>query len=308
MEKQELSKKLKDSFLALDFNFVYFAHRPFGFLFPEFMHLRVDNIGFEYPRLPVLQQLSFEVPRGEFLSILGPNGSGKSTLLRLLAGILIPAEGEIKLQDRPVRSFTRKELARQVSYVPQETPWLFPFTVMEVVLMGRTPFGGRFGFEGREDIRITEEIMARTDIGHLADKPITAISGGERQRVLLARALVQQPSLLLLDEPNAHLDLSHQGDMFAILSRYRKEAQTTVLWVSHDLNLAASFSDRVLLLSATRGQASRLAALGPPAEVLTEQTIRSVFDASVSVDRHHVTGRPRIVLNTTLQQSQGTGP
>jgi iron complex transport system ATP-binding protein len=264
------------------------------------MHVRVDNIGFEYPRLPVLNNISFEIPRGEFLSILGPNGSGKSTLLRLIARILLPGHGRILLDEKSLNLYTRKELARQVGYVPQETHWLFPFTVMEVVLMGRSPYIGRLGFESREDIDLCRGIMKRTDIEDLAEKPITAISGGERQRVLIARALAQQPSLLLLDEPNAHLDLSHQAGIFQILADYRREHQVTVVWVSHDLNLAASFSDRVLMLARTDESGSRIEAIGAAHEVLTGDMIKKVFDASVTVDRHPGTGKPRIFLDSAI--------
>ncbi len=280
--------------------FPYFAHRLFtaADLFPEDpMHVRVNNIGFEYPRLPVLNNISFDIPRGDFLSILGPNGTGKSTLLRILARILLPGRGKILLEDNPLSSFTRKELARKVGYVPQETPWLFPFTVMEVVLMGRSPYIGRWGFENRADIDLCRDIMRRMDIEELAEKPITAISGGERQRVLIGRALAQQPSLLLLDEPNAHLDLSHQAGIFEILADYRREHGVTIVWVSHDLNLAASFSERVLVLTRERESGSRIAAIGSPVEVLTGAMIHRVFDASVTVDLHPVTARPRIYLD-----------
>lgn len=264
------------------------------------MHVRVDNIGFEYPRLPVLNNISFDIPRGDFLSILGPNGSGKSTLLRLMARILLPGHGKILLENIPLNSYSRKELARKVGYVPQETHWLFPFTVMEVVLMGRSPYIGRWGFESKVDIDLCRDIMRRTDIEGLAEKPITAISGGERQRVLIARALAQQPSLLLLDEPNAHLDLSHQAGIFEILADYRREHQVTIVWVSHDLNLAASFSERVLVLAREHESEARIAAIGSPMEVLTDAMIRNVFDASVTIDRHPTTGRPRIYLDPVL--------
>ncbi len=268
------------------------------------MHVRIDNIGFEYPRLPVLNNITFDIPRGDFLSIIGPNGSGKSTLLRLMARILLPREGRILLEDKPLNSFTRKELARRVGFVPQEAHWLFPFTVMEVVLMGRSPYIGRLGFESREDIDLCRDIMRRTDIEGLAGKPITAISGGERQRVLIARALAQQPSLLLLDEPNAHLDLSHQAGIFEILADYRREHGVSVVWVSHDLNLAASFSDRVLVLVRAHETGSRVAAIGTPVDVLTGDMIKKVFDASVTVDRHPGTGKPRIFLDTAVFHSR----
>ena len=262
------------------------------------MHVRVENISFDYPGLPVLEDVTLGIPRGEFLSILGPNGSGKSTLLRIIARIILPRQGRVFLDDRPLSSFSRRQLAREIGYVPQEAHWLFPFTVMEVVLMGRTPHSSSIGFESRRDIEVSREIMGLTDIGHLAEKPITAISGGERQRVLIARALVQEPSLLLLDEPNAHLDLSHQADIFRILSGYRRERNLTIVWVSHDLNLAAAYSTRVLLLGGEARTASRVAALGTPGEVLTAETIRRVFHAEVTVEPHPASNRPRIFLNS----------
>jgi iron complex transport system ATP-binding protein len=265
------------------------------------MHVRVENICFDYPGLPVLNEVSLAVPRGEFLSILGPNGSGKSTLLRIIARTILPREGAVFLEDRPLNTFSRRHLAKHMGYVPQETHWLFPFTVMEVVLMGRTPFTRAMGFESRHDVEIAREVMKLTDIDHLADKPITSISGGERQRVLIARALVQEPSLLLLDEPNAHLDLSHQSDIFRILSGLHRDRNLTIIWVSHDLNLAAAYSSRVLLLGGAPGNPSRVVALGPPGEVLTADAIKNVFRAEVTVDSHPRSSRPRIFLNSFYQ-------
>ncbi len=267
------------------------------------MNLRVDHVAFRYPDLPVLRDVSFDVPSGDFLSLLGPNGSGKSTLLKLLNRILLPEEGTILLGDRPLNTLRRSEIARTVAYVPQDGLWVFPFTVLEVVLMGRSPFIGRFGFEGANDIELAHAVMNLVDIDHLAMKPITALSGGERQRVLIARALCQRPRILLLDEPNAHLDIAHQIDIFQILRR-EHEKGLTILSVSHDLNLAATFSRRIMLLAPqhlgpaaepdhgrerrafqSQAEGSTIVALGTPEEVLTESNIQSVFHARVLVDR-----------------------
>lgn len=261
------------------------------------MQIRIENISFSYPSNPVLDCVSLDIRDGEILSILGPNGSGKSTLLRLITRILLPDQGSIFLEGRPLASFGRRELARMIGYVPQEVPWLFPFTVMEVVLMGRAPHLGRLGFESERDVAVCRAIMDMTDISSLADKPITAISGGERQRVLIARALAQEPSALLLDEPNAHLDLSHQLEVLQTLRRLNRDRKLTIAFVSHDLNLAAGFSDRILFLSAKGAGGATIAAAGPPAEVLTSETIREVFGVPVSVDRDTTTGRPRITLH-----------
>lgn len=263
------------------------------------MHVTARNITFGYDPVPVvLNDVSFDVPPGEFLSIAGPNGSGKSTLLRLLAGILQPRQGTLFLNQKPYGAFTRRERARRIAFVPQDADWLFPFTVMEMVLMGRTPYVGRWGFERAEDIRRCEQALEWTDITHLADKPVTAISGGERRRTLIARALAQEPALLLLDEPNAHLDLSHQLDVFRILQRLHRERRLTIFCVSHDLNLAASFSTSVMMLmEAGTGRGSTIVAHGTPEEVLTEPMMERVFRTRVLVDRHPRTHRPRISLD-----------
>ncbi|MBI3111128.1 MAG: ABC transporter ATP-binding protein [Ignavibacteriales bacterium] len=280
------------------------------------MNLRVDHIAFRYHDLPVLRDVSFDVPSGDFLSLLGPNGSGKSTLLKLLNRILLPGEGNISLGDRPLNTLRRSDIARTVAYVPQDGLWVFPFTVLEVVLMGRSPYLSRFGFEGANDIELAHAVMSLVDIDHLAMKPITALSGGERQRVLIARALCQQPRILLLDEPNAHLDIAHQIDIFQILRR-EHEKGLTILSVSHDLNLAATFSKRIMLLAPQhpdpgpagesadgrerrpfqrRAAGSTIVALGTPEDVLTESNIQSVFHARVLVDRHPQASSIRISL------------
>jgi len=259
------------------------------------MSIQVSDLSFGYPRWPVLINISFRAAEGEFMSVLGPNGSGKSTLLRLLARILLPEKGSITLEDQPLAGFERNQLARMIGYVPQETNWFFPFTVMEVVLMGRSPYVGRWGFENAEDIWQAKLAMEQTDIANLAQKPITAISGGERQRVLIARALAQRPRILLLDEPNAHLDLSHQIDVFRILRKQQREQALTIVSVSHDLNLAAAYSTSILLLgSDSTGAANTVVAAGSPGEVLTPDRIRNVFHTDVLIDRSDPKGPLRI--------------
>lgn len=229
--------------------------------------------------------------KGEFLSLVGPNGSGKSTLLRLLDRIVLPDEGTIHLGERNLESFSRTELARRIAFIPQDTAILFPFTVAEVVLMGRSPHTHGVLFENAADRHIAMEMMRQTDTLHLAQQPVTAISGGERQRVLIARALAQQPELLLMDEPNAHLDIAHQLDTFSLIKKLNLEQKLTVVCVSHDLNLAATFSDRIGILVC-----GSLTALGTPHEVLTENTIRAAFQTQVIVDRHPAKDAPRISL------------
>jgi iron complex transport system ATP-binding protein len=258
------------------------------------MHaLRVDAVSFSYhPATPILRDVSFTVRRGEFLSLIGPNGSGKSTLLRLLDRILLPDRGEISLGDRPLARFTRAELARRIAFVPQDGAPQFPFSVFEIVLMGRSPHTRGVLFENAADRAIAERMMELTDISHLHDQAITRLSGGERQRAYIARALAQQPEILLLDEPNAHLDISHQGDLFRLLRKLNTESGITIVSVSHDLNLAAAASDRIAML-----QEGTLAALGTPGEVLTREGIARVFRADVLIDPHPLRPGPRITVN-----------
>lgn len=296
------------AYLACDSVFPYFGCIAFPSVtsYPPIvslacrMSLRVEHVSFSYPNLSVLRDVSFDVPSGDFLSLLGPNGSGKSTLLRLLNRILLPHRGTVRLFERPLHEYKRGDLARAIAYVPQDGTWVFPFTVLEVVLMGRSPYVGRFGFENDRDVQIADEMMQLTDITHLANKPITALSGGERQRVLIARALCQQPKVLLLDEPNAHLDISHQIEVFQILRKQNEERGLTVLSVSHDLNLAAAFSKHVLLLApaeqAPEHEASTVVALGTPESVLTKSNIERVFRTHVLVDLHPETSSVRISL------------
>ena len=276
------------------------------------MTLSVENLSFHYPDIPVLRNISFDLPSGDFLSLLGPNGSGKSTLLRLLDRILLPQSGTITLDGHPLNEFSRRELAKRIAYVPQDTLWVFPYTVLEVVLMGRSPYVGRFGFENEQDLEIARETMHLTDIDHLADKLITGISGGERQRVLIARALSQQPQILLLDEPNAHLDISHQIEIFQILREQNELRNLTIVSVSHDLNLAAAFSKRTLLLAGTAMGGASIFAIGQPKDVLTRENIEQIYQTPVIVDQLPDSSAIRISLlplaNKKSKQSERITP
>lgn len=255
------------------------------------MSVKVQNISFWYDRELVLRDISFEVEQGEFASLIGPNGAGKTTLLKILNRLLIPQRGEVFVFDRNLNSYSRREIAKIIGFVPQDNVFIFSYTVLEVVLMGRTPYLKGIGFESKEDIEIALEVMNLTKIEHLADKPITSLSFGERQRVMIARALAQQPKIILLDEPNAHLDISHQIEIFALLKTLAEEKNVTIISVSHDLNLIASYSDKVMLLS--NGQ---ICSIGKPDVVLTMKNIKDVYGVDVIVDVNPATGRPRITL------------
>jgi iron complex transport system ATP-binding protein len=257
------------------------------------MHaLTVDNISFSYrPGFPTLKNVSLSIAQGEFVSLAGPNGSGKTTLLRLLDRIYLPEKGQILLSGQNLIRYSRSEIARRVAFVPQESGILFPFTVFEIILMGRSPHSRGTIFENKHDRQVAFDMMRLTDIAHLADHPVTSLSGGERQRVFIARALAQKPEIMLLDEPNAHLDIAHQIDVFNIIKKLNTESGLTVVSVSHDLNLAASYSDRIAML-----QSGSVAAIGTPEEVLTEARISEVFHTEVLVDRHPLGNTLRVTL------------
>jgi iron complex transport system ATP-binding protein len=265
--------------------------------------LAVENVSFGYtPDVPTLRNVLLDVHKGEFLGLIGPNGSGKTTLLRLLDRIYIPQNGHIRFNGRDINLLSRSEIAQQIAFVPQDTGPLFPFTVLEIVLMGRAPHSRGRAFENPRDRDIAAEMLSLTDVAHLAHQPITALSGGERQRVFIARALAQQPQLLLLDEPNAHLDIAHQIEIFDIIRKLNRGSGLTVISVSHDLNLAGAYSDRVAMMVC-----GAIAAVGTPEEVFTESLILDVFRTPVVVDRHPSGSVPRVTLVHSEQTSLWAG-
>lgn len=257
--------------------------------------LKVDQLSFSYRMMNnteggpswVLKEISFEIPPGEFLGVLGPNGSGKTTLIRLLAGALKPTRGGVDLFQRPLGQFSVKERARLMAVVPQELEVLFPFTTREVVLMGRWPYLKPFSWEGPQDDAAAEAAMRQTDCWRFASRPINEISGGEKERVLIARALAQEPKILLLDEPLTHLDLKHQVEIFQLLLRLNRENGLTLVMVLHDLNFAAAACRRILLL-----KNGNLVKWGDPREVMDQATIRDLFETEVLIGRNLETKRP----------------
>lgn len=252
--------------------------------------IRVENLHFAYDRRTVLQGLDLAVGPGEILAVLGPNGCGKSTLLRLLRGVLTPAVGKVLWQGREARLLGRRTMARLAAVVPQSPQVSFPYPVRELVAMGRFAHRSGFATATLADRQAVEQALALTDTLQLADRPATALSGGELQRVLLARALAQQAPVLLLDEAASQLDLDHRLELAELLVRLNRQEKTTVIQVSHDLDLAAEISHRVLLLAGD----GRPVALGPPAEVFTPANLRRVFRIEVGVERNPYTGAPRV--------------
>lgn len=253
--------------------------------------MELQSVSFRYRDDWVIRDLSFRIEKGEFIGIVGPNGSGKSTLLKLLHRLLSPQEGKIFIDGIDLRTMSRNQIARKMAVVAQETQLLFPFRVIEVVLMGRSPYLGHLMFERQKDLEIAKKVMAWTEVLPLADRLIDELSGGERKRVLIARALSQEPEILLLDEPTASLDIHHQIDFLELLHALNRERRLTVVMASHDMNLACEFCDRILLL-----QGGRIQALGPPQQVVTKEAIEEVYGCKVWVDENPVSRMPRITL------------
>lgn len=240
----------------------------------------VTDIHHAYGEYPVLKQITFNVEREDFFIIIGPNGSGKTTLLKILAGILPRQRGELDILGKSPDSMSRRRLAKTIAFVPQIATVNFPFTVAEVVLMGRSPHLGVLGLEGKRDRDIAEAAMAHTDVARLAHRRADSLSGGELQRVSIARAICQQPQILLLDEPTAALDLGHQIRVMDLMEKLKEKDQLTIIMVSHDVNLAAMYASRLLLL-----KAGEVVSQGVPDDVLTYQTLEKAYDCPLLVDQ-----------------------
>ncbi|MDD2605849.1 MAG: heme ABC transporter ATP-binding protein [Desulfobacteraceae bacterium] len=251
----------------------------------------LQAVWFAYGRQTVIEDLSLAIAEGDFFAVIGPNGSGKTTLLRLILGSLTPRAGDITVFGRPLAGYSRRELARRIALVPQGSVPVFSYAVEEIVRMGRAPHLGLLGFEAAEDLDEASRAIAAVGLQALARRPLDQLSGGEQQRVWIARALCQQPRLMLLDEPTAALDMGHQLQIMRLLARLRRERKMTVVMVSHDLNLAAMFATRMLLIHGGRAVCS-----GTPKEVLRPTHIRTAYGCEVLVDRHPQGDFPRLTL------------
>lgn len=252
--------------------------------------LSLRNNSLSYDGNMVVDGVSFTALHGEFFMILGPNGAGKSSLLKIIAGIEKTQSGQIDILGRPNTTYSTRELAKVVALVAQQAPIDFPFSVAETVLMGRSPHLGLLGVEGKKDYELVEEAMAFTGIEHLAGRRLDQLSGGERQRVMIARAICQEPEIILLDEPTTALDPAHQIKIMDLLERLRREKKTTVIMVSHDLNLAAMYSDRLMLL-----KSGRVIVIGTPAEVFTQEFIVKSYECDLLIDKNPLGNVPRVM-------------
>lgn len=257
------------------------------------MILEVSGVSCAYDGADALSDVTFRLSPGDFAAVAGPNGSGKSTLIRTLSRVLRPRLGSTLLDGNDLYTIPARQSAQAIAVLPQETLVEFEFTCEEIVLMGRAPHLGRFESEKERDRSVVREAMERTGTWELRHRPVVELSGGERQRVLLARAFAQEPRVLLLDEPTAHLDLSYQVQILRLVRALRDEKKTAVLASLHDLNLAAAYADRVVLLSKGRVQA-----VGSPVEVLIEPVLRPIFGPEVMVRPHPDTGGPLVLVRT----------
>lgn len=253
--------------------------------------IKVANINFAYTKTPILQNISFIVQKGDWLGLLGPNGSGKTTLLKCLSGILKPQSGTIELTEftdhkRTNEPTNQRTNALLIAVVPQETSITFPFTVAEIVLMGRQPYYKKFGFETAHDIKIAEDSMRLTDTWQFRNRQFNELSGGERQRVIIARALAQEPKILLLDEPTAFLDIRHQQDILKLLKKLNEECGLTIVSAMHDINLALLYCKTIALL-----KNGRILNIGSPNEVVTFANLKDVFETEVYVGINDLTGK-----------------
>jgi iron complex transport system ATP-binding protein len=258
--------------------------------------LEVDAVRFAYPGgAEVLRGVTLRAEGGVRLGLVGPNGAGKTTLLRVAAGLVTPTAGGVRLRGRAMAQYERMEVARVVAWVPQEIQTIFGFSVSEVVLMGRYPHMSAFSFPSGDDRRTAQRCLEEVGIGHLAGRPFRALSGGEKQRAVIASALAQEPDVMLLDEPAAALDLAGQVALAGILGRLRDKGLAIVV-VTHDLNFAARTSDRIALL-----KDGALVSEGDPETVLTEDALRDLYGAPIRVESFAPDGLPVVIPDLTGQ-------
>ncbi len=253
--------------------------------------LKITDVSTGYYREEIIKSLSLEIKEGDFLGLIGPNGSGKTTLLRAATRVLNLYQGNIYFKGKDIFQINLKEFCRNIAFVAQDIGVNFTFSVWEMVLMGRIPYLNRLQFESQKDINAAENALIKTDTLNLKQKFMDELSAGERQRVIIARALAQEPVLLFLDEPTAHLDIGHQIQVMDMLKKLNQENKLTIVMVLHDLNLASAYCNRLALLDS-----GRIYKEGSPEEVLTYQNIEAVYNTLVLVNENPLTKKPNVIL------------
>lgn len=263
--------------------------------------LEARDLTVSYDHRTAVADVTLTLEAGKITAIIGPNGAGKSTLLRTLNGQLRPSSGAIFLDEEPLERFNRRSISRRIAVVAQEAELRFPVTVLEFVLGGRFAWAlnGGWGWETERDLQVAHAVLQETELSELSGRLMNELSGGERQRALMARALATEAPILLLDEPTANLDLSHQATLLSLVRNRCDQHRASALVVTHDINLAAQFADNILLMKDGKTVHS-----GPPEEVLKPPILRDVFEVEVLVDAHPVTGGPRVTpIHDTYRRS-----
>ena len=253
--------------------------------------LKTDNIKFSYTQEKILKGIDIEIKKGAFIGIIGPNASGKSTLLKNISKTLKADSGTVYLDHKLLNKYNSSELAKKMAVVPQNTEINFNFNVYDIIMMGRHPYQKRWSRLSQKDKKIVKEVMELTDTLKLKNKLINELSGGEKQRVIIARALAQKPDILLLDEPTSSLDINYQGEIYDLLNHLNQEYNLTIITVSHDLNLTAQYCEELLLL-----KEGRIYASGSAEEVLTEKNIKAVYNAEVLIKTNPLSEKPFVSL------------
>ncbi len=252
---------------------------------------KINNINGGYHKEAIINGVSLEINRGDFIGIIGPNGCGKTTLLRLMSRILVPQKGFITLEGSDICRMDLKEFCQKVAFVAQDTAINFSFSTFEIVLMGRIPHLGRLQAETKKDIAIAQNALIMTDSLYLKEKNIDEMSSGERQRVIIAKALAQEPVLLFLDEPTSHLDIGHQIQILDLLRKLNRRNNLTIVTVLHDLNLASEYCNRIVLINE-----GRVFKEGTPSDVLTYENIEAVYKTVVVVNNNPINSKPYVLL------------
>src|SRR4030042_3529521 len=261
--------------------------------------LSVKNLNLSYGKKKIRDNVSFNVEKGEFISILGPNGAGKSTIINLISSILKDYEGRIEVSGRNLKSLKSNDVAKMIAVVPQYTDPGFSFTVAELVMMGRNPYISRFGTERKEDFHAADEAMEKTKISTFANRKFSELSGGEKQRVIIAQALAQNSPILLLDEPTSHLDINFQLEFMNLFLDLNKKEEKTIIGIFQDINLAIQNSQRIMLL-----KEGRIFSFGSVEDTINRENIRNVFGSDVFIGRNPVTGNLYVspVFNTAIER------
>lgn len=252
--------------------------------------LNIKDIEFGYNKKAIIEDISFNIKKGEFISIIGPNGSGKTTLLKTLNNIYRPRKGSIYLYGKDINSYKKRDIAKMISLVPQESNIEYEFTVKDIVSMGRYPYKGRFEKENIEDKEIIQNALDLTNTFDIKDRLITEISGGEKQRVMIAKALSQDSSIILLDEPTSSLDINNQIEVLNLLRDLNETKKTTVIIILHDINLAGRYSDTIIFLNN-----GKIISKGTPEEVITEENIKKAYDMDIYLEINKFTNSPYLI-------------